>query len=243
MITVVLALSAIALFLSFVYLQNKGLRFILTILSGFIFLSSIACIGTNDVKHLGMHEVTITKKRRIYSAIPKININMIIFKNLGTQNKESIQLYANHPNQKKPSHTSANDYVTNKVVRTNNNKAYVKTRNKVWEYQNSTIKFWFKVPKENKEIIKQTNIFYIPNNWMYISANKASQLKKQMVKLKRSPKLQKMIKNQTKQYVAQQMQLAIQKDPSISQNKSKQKQLEKQLTKQLELKVMQSMLK
>ena len=78
---------------------------------------------------------------------------------------------------------------------------------------------------------------------MYISANKASQLKKQMVKLKRSPKLQKMIKNQTKQYVAQQMQLAIQKDPSISQNKSKQKQLEKQFTKQLELKVMQSMLK
>ncbi|MGR6687100.1 DUF4811 domain-containing protein [Furfurilactobacillus rossiae] len=68
MILATLVIGAIALFICFVYINNRTWQIIGTLLSIIVLCGSLFMIAANDHSHFGMHKVTTTTTKQIYSA-------------------------------------------------------------------------------------------------------------------------------------------------------------------------------
>lgn len=233
MILVTLVLGAIAFFVCFVYIKPVIWRTVGTLLALVFLIPSLLMINLNDHDHFGMKKVTTTTTKVIYSADPTGKMNMMLYQNIGTKGTENTQIYATKKGQKKPGHTQVNENTFNHVKSTAASTATLTTKETRWVYKNNTTKLWFNVANNNHELIKRTNTFHLPNDWVHLSTTQAKQLKAQMAK-QQTPAAQAQVKQQAAAFVKQQMQAAIAKDPSLANNQAKQQQLSKQYAAQFQ---------
>ena len=229
MILATLVIGAIALFICFVYINNRTWQIIGTLLSIIVLCGSLFMITANDHSHFGMHKVTTTTTKQIYSASGSSanGVNMVLYQNVGTKGTENVQIYATKANQKKPGHTQADEFTTNTIKKASGNKATLKTSETRWEYKSHTAKVWFGIAKENHKMTKRTNTFYLPSSWLHLSTSQAKKLQGQMAKMQ-TPQAKAQMKQQAEAYVKAKMQAAVTKNPKLAMDQAAQAKLTKQ---------------
>jgi hypothetical protein len=102
--------------------------------------------------------------------------------------------------------------VTNKVKTGNYESSTLRHKTTRWEYKNDFYAFLFGISGNNKEFIKQTNTFYVKNDWMVLSTTQASQLAKQM----KNKDVQAQMKTQGEAYVKAAVMKAMQANPQMT---------------------------
>ncbi|PDH93795.1 DUF4811 domain-containing protein [Oenococcus oeni] len=225
MILVLLVISAVAFFVSFIYTDNPISRRMLTLISGAVVLLSLLAIVANYYDHYGLHKVSVTSTKKIYSADQSSSMNLILYQKIGTSGKENVYIYSTKLKQKTPQHTQADEYTTNKVKNISSNTAKLKTTKTYWEYKSNASKFWFGIAENGHELVKRVNNFEIPKTWIRLSTSQAKELKKELA----DSKFQQQVKKEAAAYVEEKMKAAVIKGPSLATNKVEQEKMEKQL--------------
>ncbi|BDZ30333.1 DUF4811 domain-containing protein [Lactiplantibacillus sp. WILCCON 0030] len=233
MILVVLVFSAIALFLTFVYMHQNATRLILTTIFGIALVASLVLVIENDSQHLGMTKVTTTKTVPLKSA-GSSQMDMLLYQSIGTADKNRVYIYKTMTDQKKVSTTKANVNTANHVKTTTGSTKLV-TKTTRWMYQSNAAKFWFGIANNDNQLIKRTNTFYIQKTWVVLSTSQAKQLSK-LAKQQSTT-----LKAQAKVYVQNAVKTAMVKNPAMTQ--AQMATLEKQAAAQYQAKAMQNMIK
>lgn len=223
MIIFSLIICAVLSFIFFVYIENKPLSNTLTAIAVIGLLTSIFFMVKNDHDHLGMHNVTTTSSRTIYSASPSKQMPMMVYQPIGTADKHQVYVYKTSANAKKATHTSAKVTTKNVVKRTTGENRIV-TKKVYREYKNGMSNFWFGLSGNGHKYVKETNTIYINKNWTVLSAAQAKKLQK----LAGSKSYQAKQKAAAMAYVKQQVMAAMKKNPTMS--AAEQKQVTQQAT-------------
>ncbi|WP_318766853.1 DUF4811 domain-containing protein [Lactiplantibacillus carotarum] len=210
MILVLLVLSTVALFLSFIYVHRTALRMGLTLVFGVLLITSLVFVSKNDAQHYGMVKKTTTTTTTLASAGSSKQMDLLLYQSIGTADKHRVYIYKNTASQKKVSHTKADTKVANKVKTTTATPKIV-TKTTRWSYKNNTMKFWFGIADNNHQLIKKTNYFYVNKSWVVLSTTQAKQFSKLM------KQQQATLKARAKVYVQNQVKAAMVKDPTMSQ--------------------------
>lgn len=236
MIIITLILSVVLAFVFYVYMHNRVLSNILTVLMIVIMGISTLFIVKNDHDHYGLHNVTQTTTQKIYSASPSKQMPMMIYQSVGTADKHRVYVYKTSADAKKAAHTKAKVTTTNVVKRTTGKNRIVTTKT-YREYKNSTYKFWFGLAGNGHQYVKETNTIYLNKNWTVLSATQAKQLQK----LAKSKSFQAKQKTAAKAYVQKQVMAAMTKNPSMS--AAQRQQVIKQATAAYQAQAMQQLIK
>lgn len=223
MIIILMIISAIAFFISFIYIDKVPLRITFTLISGIVFISSIIGIVANYHSHYGMQEITTTTEKQIYSADTTGAMQIILYEPIGTNGDENIFIYSPELHSKKVTYTKVDEFTTNKTKIVNSGTANLKITEVHWKYKSSAYKFWFGIADNNNKLSKQINTFYLPKTWSLLSTSEAKELKQKMS----SPEFKKQIKSQATLYIQNKMKNAIVKNPSLATNKSRQLEMQK----------------
>lgn len=232
MILVLLVASAVALFLSFIYVHRTSLRISLSVVSGILLVGSIFFISLNDGQHYGMVKTTTTTTKSLKSAGSSKQLDLLLYQSVGTADKHRVYIYKNTTNQKKVSHTTASVKTANQVKTTTATPKLV-TKTTRWTYQSNAMKFWFGLANNDKQLIKRTNYFYINKSWVVLSTTQAKQFSKLMK--------QATLKARAKVYVANQVKAAMAKNPSMT--KAQLAKVQKAAAAQYQANAIQSMVK
>ncbi|WEV70888.1 DUF4811 domain-containing protein [Lactobacillus sp. ESL0785] len=229
MILVTLIVSVLALFIFFVYTNKPAIRYIGTALSVIVFGLSLIFMTLNSYSHFGMHQATHTEVTQIYPASSKNGLNLMLYKEIGTDGKETVQVYKKTLNQKKPSHTQANEYTVknNRLKFHDGDNGILKTTETRWQFNSKMTKFWFGWSELNGKLVKRTNTFYLPKSWLHLSTDQVKKLQQKMGKMK-TPAAKAKTKEQAKKFVQQKLAQAMKTDHSLATNKTKQARLAKQ---------------
>lgn len=233
MIIVLLIISAIALFLTAVYMSGSWVKYSLTGLFGIALVASLVLVVMNDSQHFGMKKVTTTKTVALKSA-GSSQLDMLLYQSVGTADQHRVYIYKTTADQKKPSTTTASVKTANQVKTTTGSTKLV-TKTTRWTYQSGTAKFWFGIADNDKQLIKRTNTFYVKKTWVVLSTAQAKQLSK-LAKQQSAT-----LKARAKAYVQNTVKAAMMKNPSMTQ--AQLAQLEKQAAAQYQASAMQSMIK
>jgi hypothetical protein len=234
MILVLLVASAVALFLSFIYVHRTSLRISLSVVFGILLVGSIFFISLNDGQHYGMVKTTTTTTKSLKSAGSSKQLDLLLYQSVGTADKHRVYIYKNTTNQKKVSHTTASVKTANQVKTTTATpKLVIKTTR--WTYQSNAMKFWFGLANNDKQLIKRTNYFYINKSWVVLSTTQAKQFSKLM------KQQQATLKARAKVYVANQVKAAMAKNPSMT--KAQLAKVQKAAAAQYQANAIQSMVK
>ena len=207
MIIFLLIIAVIATFLSMTLISKTAVRVI----------CSVALMVMNDREHFGMHKITETTTQEIYSVSPSKQMSMLLYKSIGTADKDRVYIYNKTTSQKKPSHTET-DKTTNKVKTTKKSTARLVKSTTRWTYKNNTYKFWFGIAGNNREVSKRVNTFYVPNNWITLSTEQAAKLQKNVKKNQAQMKAdaEKYVKAKVTATVKSTMAAALKKNPTMS---------------------------
>lgn len=233
MIIALVIISAIVLFLTFIYMKGSWVKYGLTAFFALSLVTSLVLIVLNDSQHFGMAKVTTTKTVPLKSAASG-QLDMLLYQSIGTADKNRVYIYKTMTDQKKASTTSASLKTTNHVKSTTGSTKLV-TKTTRWTYKSGTAKLWFGIADNNKQLIKRTNTFYVQKSWAVLSTVQAKQLsalaKQQATTLKA----------QAKTYVQNAVKAAMVKNPSMTQTQLA--QLEKQAAAKYQATAMQNMIK
>ncbi len=148
MIIFLLIIAVIATFLSMTLISKTAVRVICSVISAIVVIASVALMVMNDREHFGMHKITETTTQEIYSVSPSKQMSMLLYKSIGTADKDRVYIYNKTTSQKKPSHTET-DKTTNKVKTTKKSTARLVKSTTRWTYKDNTYKFWFGIAGNN----------------------------------------------------------------------------------------------
>ncbi|MFC6294338.1 DUF4811 domain-containing protein [Lactiplantibacillus daoliensis] len=232
MIIALLIISAIALFLTFIYMPASWLKYGLSVLFAISLVSSLVLVVMNDSQHFGMKKVTTTKTVTLKSA-GSSQLDMLLYQSVGTSDQHRVYIYKTAANQKKAITTAANVKTSNQVKTTTGSTKLV-TKTTRWTYKSGTAKLWFGIADNDKQLIKRTNTFYVQKTWAVLSTSQAKQLSK-LAKQQSAT-----LKVQAKTYVQNAVKAAMIKNPTMSATQLA--QLEKQAAAQYQATAMQKMI-
>ncbi|EHN59685.1 DUF4811 domain-containing protein [Oenococcus kitaharae] len=236
MILILLILSAVAFFMSFIYVDRLFPRTLLTLISGVVLILSLIAIVANFHDHFGLQKVTTQRSFKIYSAAgSKMPIGLLLYQPIGTSGKDNVYIYATKSNQKKPSHTQADAMTKNRLTRVSSENARLQTSETRWEYRSAFNRLLFGLAGNGHELTHRVNRFYLPKSWLRLSTIQAKALQKQMS----SAKFQAQAKSQGAAYVQAQMQAAIAKQPSLAADRQAQQRLGKQFAADFQMQLIQ----
>lgn len=176
MIIFVLIASVIAFALTNVF-AKKMWQTLLSLVFGLLFVLSLGLIVGNITNHFGMEEVTETKTTPLVSSADQSDVNMLLYQSLG-DGTEKVYLYRTDDKQKEPKATGTKNE-TNKVEQTES-KAEKISETTYWVYKNDQYKFWFNLADNNHEYERRVNTFKLPNDWIELSTDQASELAKRV---------------------------------------------------------------
>ncbi len=213
MITIIMFLGAIAFFAAIMFSPSNRTRWLLGMISGLIFVGSTLMITANFHEHWGMKQVTTTKTQKIYSTSSQMQL--ALYQPVGTSGKDNVYIYQTKPRQKKPQHTQANEFTTNRLVWTDSDQATLTVKETRWRFKNDFYKVLFAGSKMDGNLVSRTNTFRYPKTFVKISVKQAQALKKQAQALK-SPTAQAQLKTQAAAYVTAKIQAAKQQNPDLT---------------------------
>lgn len=101
MILVLLVVSAVALFLSFIYVHQNTLRISLSVIFAALLVTSIVFVSKNDGQHYGMVKTTTTTTQALKSAGSSKQLDLLLYQSVGTADKHRVYIYKKTTNQKK----------------------------------------------------------------------------------------------------------------------------------------------
>ncbi|MBB1063370.1 DUF4811 domain-containing protein [Limosilactobacillus fastidiosus] len=208
MIIILMFGSAIALFASVMFINQRVTRIIGTIIFGILFIVSTTLMTLNYSHHLGMEKVTTTTTQTVYSATEKLPI--ALYQPVGTNGQDNVLIYKTSQGQKKPVHTQANEYTTSKMEFTNRAKPQLKTTETRWRFKNNFYKCLFMWSGMNGTLVKRINVIKYPRIFIKLTPMQAQQLQKRFVAA--GPRLQ----AQAKSFVTAKVQAAMAKQPHMS---------------------------
>lgn len=125
MIIIIMFGAAVALFVSVMFINSRNRRIVWTVIFGLLFVAATALMGLNYSRHFGMHQVTTTTSKTVYSAAGKLPL--ALYQPVGTNGQDNVLIYKTSQDQKKPQHTQANEYTTSKMKFTNATTPQLKT--------------------------------------------------------------------------------------------------------------------
>ena len=235
MILAILVIGSLAAFISYVYIKPVVWRTVGTLISLVLLVGSLTFLTMNSHSHYGMHKVTTTKTTQIYPASSKNGLNIMLYQPIGTNGQETVQIYKETLDQKKPSHTQANEYTVanNQIKRTNKPSATLQVKETRWRFKSNGFKFWFGISGMQNKLVKRTNTFNLPKDWLHLSTTQVKALQKKMAGMKTKAGQAK-VKAQAQQYVQQKMKASIMKDPSLMTDKAKQAKLAQQFAQEFQ---------
>lgn len=215
-------LTAVGLYLCSMFLK-KGRRVGVTIFA-VLFILCTAGVTANYSHHWGMKKITTTTTKKIYSAAgQQLPINL--YQPVGTSGKDNVYLYKTEINQKKPSHTQANELTYSTDRNTSSNQPRIVTTETRWRYQNGFYKALFMGSGINNKLVHRQNVLYYPKGYVKVSVKEASQLKKMMAS-QNSPAAHAAMKQQANAYISQKVAAAKTNNPQKIKQVTQQAQIE-----------------
>ena len=208
MIIILMFGSAVALFASVMFINQRVTRITGTIIFGILFVVSTILMTLNYSHHFGMEKVTTSTNQTVYSATGKLPI--ALYQPVGTNGQDNVLIYKTSQNQKKPVHTQANEYTTSKMEFTNRTKPQLKTTETRWRFKNNFYKGLFMWSGMDGTLVKRTNVIKYPRAFVKLTPMQAQQLQKRFAAA--GPQLQ----TQAKSFVTAKVQAAIAKQPHMS---------------------------
>lgn len=190
-----------------IFAKNRW-QTVLSFLFAAIFFLSLALMTANDHYHLGMKKVTETTTKKLVSSADSDEVNMLLYQPLGN-GTEKIYLYKTEEKQKKPS-TTGTENVTN-TVKENQSSNELVTKKTYWVYKNDTMKRWFGLSSQDRQLIKEVNVFAVENDWAVLSTDQAKTLAKLVEEQKET------MESEAKTFVQEQVQAAVIQDPTMDQ--------------------------
>lgn len=178
MMIVLVFLSAIAIFLASMFTHRR--RRLWVALAGILFIISTGIVTLNYSHHFGMKQVTTSSSKVIYSAASKQKMPVILYQPVGTSGRDDVFLYNDSPDQQKPTHTTADEQTTNRLVYTNNQQIRLVTKETRWQYRSSWDHFLFAGSGMDNKLVRRVNTFYYPRYYVKVSVKQMKQLAKQM---------------------------------------------------------------
>lgn len=212
MIIFVLIASVIAFALTNVFAKKRW-QTLLSLVFGLLFVLSLGLIVGNITNHFGMEEVTETKTTPLVSSADQSDVNMLLYQSLG-DGTEKVYLYRTDDKQKEPKATGTKNE-TNKVEQTDG-KAEKVSETTYWVYKNDQYKFWFNLADNNHEYERRVNTFKLPNDWIELSTDQASELAKRVEEQKST------MEAEAQKFVKEGLMKAIAQNPAMSQEEQQQ---------------------
>lgn len=214
MIILIMFIAAVAMFASIMFINHRTRRILWTIICGALFVISTAMMTLNYSHHFGMHRVTTTTRKTIYSA-SNSTMPLALYQPVGTSGRDDVYIYNVQARQKTPNHTQANEYTSSKIEWTNQVTPELVTTETRWRYNNRFFATMYMWSGMDGTLIKRTNTLKYPRTYVKITTKQAQQLKK----LAQSPaarRAQAAAQQQGRTAVSQAVQAALAKDPHMS---------------------------
>lgn len=100
MIIIIMFGAAIAMFASIMFIEVKTPQLILATLCGLLFVGATFVMTLNYSHHFGMHKVTTTTSRTIYSA-SNSTMPLALYQPVGTSGQDNVYIYNVKPRQRR----------------------------------------------------------------------------------------------------------------------------------------------
>lgn len=242
MILVIIAVSSVLFFMSFVLIKSGMRRFITA--SGLLVILMLSVVGliANDQHNFGMKKVTTSKSVAIKPMVAskQLPVKIVLYQPVGTSGKDNVYLYKTIDNKKV--NTQTDGKTTNKVKLTNVKQANLTVKTTKYVYTNKVTKWLFKLDNK-KQIVKRENKFNLPkNNWVELSVQQAKQLQKTAAK-SQTKASQAAQKTAATAYVTGKVKAAIAQKPSLMTDAKAQKALSNKFLAEYKLIVAQKLIK
>lgn len=235
MIIFIMFIAAVAMFACIMFMTNRNRRILWTTIFGALFIASTTMMTLNYSHHFGMHQVTTTTTRKIYSA-SNSELPLALYQPVGTSGKNDVYIYNTKLKQKTPHHTQANEYTTSKIKWTNRSTPRLVTTETRWRYNNRFFASMYQWSGMDGTLVKRTNVLEYPKSYVKITVKQANQLKK-LASAPAAKKAQAATQQEGKSAVAATVQAALAKNPKMSAQEIQ------QVTQQAEQKVQSQLVK
>ena len=209
MIIILMFGSALVLFASVMFINQRSVRIVGTLIFGILFVGSTALMTLNYSQHFGMKQETTVTRQAVYSAAAPLPI--AVYQPVGTSGQENVLIYKTNQKQKKATHTQANEYTTSKMQFTNRSTPELKTTETRWRFKNSFYKYLFLWSGIDGTLVRRTNVIEYPHTFVKLTAAQAQRLQKKMTDANNSQ-----IQAQAKSFVSAKVQAAMVKQPNMS---------------------------
>ena len=214
MIIIIMFGAAIAMFASIMFIERRVPQLILATLCGLLFVGSTLVMTLNYSHHFGMHQVTTTTRKPIYSA-SNSTMPLALYQPVGTSGQDNVYIYNVKPRQKTANHTQADEYTTSKIKWTNETTPKLVTTETRCRYNNNFFTVLYMWSGMDGNLVKRTNTLEYPRTYVKITVKQANRLKK----LAQSPAVkqaQARAQQQGKTAVASTVQAALAKNPHMT---------------------------
>lgn len=227
------------MFASIMFIERRVPQLILATLCGLLFVGSTLVMTLNYSHHFGMHQVTTTTRKPIYSA-SNSTMPLALYQPVGTSGQDNVYIYNVKPRQKTANHTQADEYTTSKIKWTNETTPKLVTTETRWRYNNNFFTVLYMWSGMDGTLVKRTNTLEYPRTYVKITVKQANRLKK----LAQSPAVkqaQARAQQQGKTAVASTVQAALAKNPHMTAQQIQ--QVSQQAEQQLQGQMVKEMLK
>lgn len=235
MIIFIMFIAVVAMFAAIMFMTNRNQRILWTTVFGVIFVASTAMMTLNYSHHFGMHKVTTTTTKTIYSAANS-SMPLALYQPVGTSGKDDVYIYNTQAKQKKPNHTQADEYTTSKIKWTNRTTPRLVTTETRWRYNKHFFAVMYMWSGMDGTLVKRTNTLEYPKTYVKITVKQAGKLRK-LASSPAAKQAQAAAQQQGKSTVAAAVQQALAKDPKMSAHEIQ------QVTQQTEQKMQSQMVK
>lgn len=208
MIIILMFISAMALFASVMFINHRTPRIVGTVIFGILFVGSTTLMTLNYSHHFGMHQVTTTTSKTVYSAGGKMPLAM--YQPVGTSGKDNVLIYKTRLNQSKPQHTQANEYTTSKMKFSNRQEPQLTTTETRWRFNNKFYKVLYMWSGMDGTLVERTNVINYPQSYVKVTTSQAKQLQAKAGKASGA------MQSQAKTFVTSKVQAAMAKNPQMS---------------------------
>lgn len=236
MIIIIMFAAAIAMFASIMFIHNRSRVFWAT-LFGILFVGSTAMMTLNYSQHFGMHQVTTTTTKRIYSAGG--SMPLALYQPVGTSGQDDVYIYKASTSQKNSQHTQANEYTHSHIKWVQRDTPRLVTKETRWRYNNSFFAAMYMWSGMDGTLVKRTNTLEYPKTYVKITVKQAKQLRK-LAKSPAAKQAQAAARQQGQAAVASALQQAKAKNPQLT--KGEMQQVTRQAEQQLQAKMVKQLL-
>ncbi|QMU08268.1 DUF4811 domain-containing protein [Levilactobacillus suantsaii] len=175
MIILILSIGIILLFVGALVLPNRISRISVTLVGILIALGATIILVGNSKRHWGMKQVTTTNRTTITSTSPTKQLSVLVYQPLQNSKTKRVYVYRTMDSDQEQ-RTSASSTTHNKVTHQATTTAQLETKTTTWHYRNHRWRVLFSHTGKHTNLVKQTNTFILPHNWVTLTSQQAQWL-------------------------------------------------------------------